>query len=61
VKAARKIELVGVEFIRLFFTSPPEEELAFRWATRLARLLGPEVSQLRPETTLAELLDRAAR
>jgi hypothetical protein len=61
VTTARKIELVGVEFIRLFFTSAAEEEIAFQWATRLASLLGPEISQLRPETTLADLLAWAAR
>jgi hypothetical protein len=53
-------ENVSVEFIRLLFRSPVEEEVAHRWALRLARLLGPRVMQLRPGTTLSELLVWAA-
>jgi len=53
-------ENVSVEFIRLLFTSRVEEEVAYRWASRLGRLLGPGVIQLRPSTTLAELLRWAA-
>ena len=49
-------EDVNVEFIRLLFTSRVEEEIAHRWASRLSRLLGPRVLQLRPSTTLSELL-----
>jgi len=51
---------VDVEFIRLFFTSPVEEEIAHRWASRLSKLIGPKVMQLRPDTTLSEMLDWAA-
>jgi hypothetical protein len=51
---------VSVEFIRLLFRSPVEEEVAYRWAVRLAKLLGPKVMQLRPGTTLSELLVWAA-
>src|SRR5216684_8575800 len=47
---------VGVEFIRLLFRDPIEEEIAHCWATRLAKLLGGQVLKLRPETTLAEIL-----
>ena len=49
-----------VEFIRLLFTDPVEEEIAHRWASRFARLVGPQVLQLRPQTTLAEMLRWAA-
>ena len=48
--------MVDVEFIRLFFRAPDEEEIAHRWASRLGRLLGPRVLELRPETTLSEML-----
>jgi len=51
---------VEVEFIRLLFTHPIEEEIAHRWASRFARLIGPQVMQLRPQTTLAEMLRWAA-
>ena len=47
---------VNVEFVRLLFRSRVQEEVAHRWASRLARLLGPRIMQLRPGTTLAELL-----
>jgi hypothetical protein len=49
-----------VEFIRLLFTEPVEERIAQRWASRLAALVGPQVLQLRPQTTLAEMLKWAA-
>ena len=48
--------VVGAEFIRLLFRDPIEEQIAYLWATRLAKLLGGEVLKLRPETTLAEIL-----
>ena len=51
---------VEIEFIRLLFTDPVEEEVAHRWASRFARLVGPQVLQLRPQTTLAEMLQWAA-
>lgn len=47
---------MNFEFIRLLFKSRIEEEIAFRWATRLGAILGPQAEQLRPETTLAEML-----
>jgi len=52
---------VEVEFIRLLFTDAVEEEIAHRWASRLARLVGQQALQLRPQTTLAEILEWAAR
>jgi hypothetical protein len=51
---------VEVEFIRLLFTDPVEEEIAYRWALRLAGLVGRQVLRLRPQTTLAEMLKWAA-
>jgi len=48
------------EFIRLFFPAPVEEEIAARWARRLAILVGPRIKELRPETTFAEILEWAA-
>ncbi len=51
---------VEVEFIRLLFINPVEEEIAHRWASRLARVVGPQALQLRPQTTLAEMLKWAA-
>jgi hypothetical protein len=53
-------EEVDVEFIRLLFTDPVEEQIAHRWASRFARLVGPRVLQLRPQSTLAEMLEWAA-
>jgi hypothetical protein len=53
-------ENVDVEFIRLLFRSRVEEEIAHRWASRLGRILGPRVIELRPCTTLSELLVWAA-
>ena len=47
---------IDVEFIRLFFRVPDEEEIAHRWASRLGKLIGPRVVELRPETTLSEML-----
>ena len=49
----------NVEFMRLFFTSPVEEEIALRWSRRLGRLLGKQALALRPETTLSELMNWA--
>ena len=56
----RPVSEVSVEYIRLLFRSQVEEEVAYRWASRLARLLGPGVMRLRPNTSLAELLKWAA-
>jgi hypothetical protein len=49
-----------VEFIRLLFTDPVEEQIAHRWALRFASLVGPRVLQLRPQSTLAEMIEWAA-
>jgi hypothetical protein len=49
-----------MEFIGIFFPAPMEEAFALRWARRLGVLLGPKAAELRPETTLGELLDWAA-
>jgi len=46
---------VNVEFIRLLFRSRIEEQIAYEWATGLARVIGPQVMRLRPSTTLAEI------
>src|SRR5262245_59219090 len=51
---------LDVRFIRLLFKSPIEGLIAHRWATRLGKLLGPRVMELRPDTTLSELLRWAA-
>lgn len=51
---------VNIEFIRLLFRSRIEEEVAYRWASRLGRLIGPRIMELRPDTTLTELLNWAA-
>ena len=56
-----KPESVDVGFIRLLFKSRIEEEVAHRWATRLGKLLGPRVMDLRPGTTLSELMKWAAK
>ena len=45
----------SVEFIRLFFKSPQEEEFAIRCARFIARVAGGRVSLLRPDTTWAEI------
>ena len=49
-----------VEFMRLLFTDPVEEQVAHRWASRFANLVGPQALELRPQTTLAEMLEWAA-
>jgi len=50
-----------MDFMRLLFTDPAEEQIAHRWALRFANLLGSQALQLRPSTTLAEMLQWAAR
>jgi hypothetical protein len=52
---------VNIEFIRLLFRSPVEDEVAHRWASRLSKLIGARIMSLRPDTTLAEILQWAAR
>jgi len=49
-----------MDFIRLLFIDPVEEEVAYHWASRFARLVGGQAMQLRPGTTLAEKLQWAA-
>lgn len=46
-----------VQFVRLFFTTPVEEDLACTWASRLADVVGARVQGLRPTTTLHEMLE----
>ena len=48
-----------MSFIRLFFRAQDEEEIAHRWASRLGKLIGPSILELRPETTLTEMLNWA--
>jgi hypothetical protein len=45
----------SVEFIRLFFKSPEEEEFAVRCAKVIARFLGERSKLLRPDTTWSEI------
>lgn len=45
----------SIEFIRLFFNSPKEEQFAVRCAEFLAGMVGDRIMQLRPETTWAEI------
>ncbi len=52
---------INVDFIRLLFTDPVEEKIAYRWACRLAQLVGEQSMQLRPGTTLAQMLSWAAK
>lgn len=49
-----------MEFIRLLFIDSIEEAIAYRWASRYAALVGPQAEQLRPATTLTEMLNWAA-
>jgi hypothetical protein len=60
VAETRTNQLEKVDFIRLLFIDPVQEQVAYRWASRLANVLGAQVLQLRPETTLAQMLDWAA-
>src|SRR5215472_6790144 len=50
---------VNMEFIRLLFTDPVEEEIAHLWASRFAGLVGPQALRLRPSTTLDEMMQWA--
>ena len=56
----RTKDSVSVDFIRLLFADPVEEQIAHRWASRFGALVGAQVLQLRPETTLAQMLTWAA-
>jgi hypothetical protein len=46
----------SVEFLRLFFKSPKEEEFAVRCAQFLSRIVGERVLLLRPETKWSEII-----
>jgi hypothetical protein len=45
-----------VEFLRLFFKSPKEEEFAVHCARFLARIVGERVTLLRPDTKWSEII-----
>ena len=47
----------SVEFLRLFFKSPKEEEFAVRCAQFLARLVGERITLLRPDTKWSEIAE----
>jgi hypothetical protein len=47
----------SVEFLRLFFKSPKEEEFAIRCAQFLARIVGERVTLLRPDTKWSEIIE----
>jgi len=49
-----------VSFIAFLFTDALEEEIALRWARRLAPLVGPYAALLRPETPFSDILEWAA-
>jgi len=44
-----------VQFIRLFFPSPLEEEVAVQIAGLLASVVGEQIKHLRPDTRLSEI------
>ena len=46
----------NMDFIRLLFTDPVEDEVAYRWASRFGALVGGQTHQLRPDTTLEDVL-----
>src|SRR5262245_20359164 len=47
---------VDVSFIRLLFPDVVEEQIAWRWAARLAVLIDAGALKLRPETRLIEIM-----
>lgn len=47
---------ISVDFIRIFFKSPVEEEFAVECAEFIARVVGERVLQLRPNTKWSEIL-----
>ena len=47
---------IDVSFIRLLFPDAVEEEIAHRWAARLAVLIAAGAFKLRPETRLIEIM-----
>jgi len=50
----------SVEFIRLFFPNAREEEFAVRIAQHIALVLGEQVANLRPDSTMSEVFEWAA-
>jgi hypothetical protein len=46
----------SVEFIRMFFKSPTEEEFAVECAEFIAKFVGDRVLDLRPDTRWSEIL-----
>ncbi|MGH8248328.1 MAG: hypothetical protein ACREUU_18065 [Gammaproteobacteria bacterium] len=51
----------SVEFIRLFFKSPAEEECALRCARCVASMVGERIADLRPDTKWSEIFQWVAR
>jgi len=49
------------EFIRLFFKSPKQEQLAVRCARFIASLVGERIADLRPDTRWSEIFQWAGR
>ena len=47
----------SVEFLRLFFESPKEEDFAVRCAQFLARIVGERITELRPDTKWSEIVE----
>jgi hypothetical protein len=47
----------SVEFLRLFFKSPKEQELAVSLAEVLARIVGQRIALLRPGTRFSDILE----
>ena len=56
----RVIASPDVSFIGFLFADAVEEEIALRWARRLATLVGPYAALLRPETPLSDIIEWAA-
>ncbi len=49
----------SVEFLRLLFKSPKEEEFAVHCAQFLARIVGERITLLRPDTKWSEIIEWA--
>ena len=49
------------EFIRLFFKSPKQEQLAVRCSRFIASLVGERIADLRPDTRWSEIFEWAGR
>jgi hypothetical protein len=57
VVGAHKQAGASVEFLRLLFKSPKEEEFAVRCAQFLARIVGEHITLLRPDTKWSEIIE----